>query len=289
MEAIWSIFDSFTTLMQTFKFHDLIDILVVSIIFYNLIKLLRETRAGQLVKGIIFLVVIYILSWSFQLKMLHTLLDYVFQFSVIFLMVAFQPEFRKLLEQLGHGGGRTLHITQEMKTINQECIKTVCTCAAAFQSTKTGALIVFERKTKLGDIISTGTTIDAEPSVALLENIFFNKAPLHDGAVIIRDGRICAAGCILPLTSNKNINANFGTRHRAALGMSENSDAILLVVSEETGNISTAINGELQTSYSQGSLRHQLQKYIISDDIDKNTKNIFKTSFWKNLKNKTEE
>jgi diadenylate cyclase len=200
----------------------------------------------------------------------------------------FQPEIRRALEHIGHSKisnyGNLVSSGESIENIQKKCICAVTTCAAAFQMSKTGALIVFERQTKLGDIIETGTIIDAEPSVTLIGNIFFNKAPLHDGAVIIRDGRIYAAGCILPLTKNENVSTDLGTRHRAAIGMSENSDAILLTVSEETGNISLTTNGVLKQNYTKDSLRKELEKVILSND---KKGNVFKTSFSRFFKRKS--
>jgi diadenylate cyclase len=287
METIWYMFSTLVTLIKTFRITDLIDILLVAFIIYKLIKLLRETRAGQLIKGLMALAAVYSLSWIFNFKMLHILLDNIFQFTVLVVLIMFQPEFRRALEQLGHGSSGGLeHVRGKIDDVNRECIRIISTCAAAFQMSKTGALIVFERTTKLGDIIETGTVIDAVASVSLVGNIFFNKAPLHDGALIIRDGRIYAAGCILPLTTNENLNIDLGTRHRAALGMSENSDAILLVVSEETGNISIAINGILKRNYTKDSLRRDLEKNILPSEDTDDIKNIFKLNFWKKFRSK---
>ena len=259
---ISSLFKSFISLMNTFGIADLLDVSVVAFIIYSLIKIVRETRAEQLVKGIFILVIGYFLSYQFNLKMLSTILNSIFQFGVIVLIFVFQPELRRALEQIGRSklGDYWSFPTgnnEEYIKLQKNAIKVVADAAEEFKQSKTGALMVFERKTKLGDIISTGTIVDAKPSVAILGNIFYNKAPLHDGAMILRDGSIYAAGCILPLTRNENVSIDLGTRHRAALGMSENSDAVIVVVSEETGNVSFAANGEL-TRINLNELRSKL-------------------------------
>ncbi len=270
---ISGLFKAFVSLMNTFGIADLLDVTVVAFIIYSLIKIVRETRAEQLVKGIVILLITYILSYQFKLKMLSTILDSVFQFGVIALIVVFQPELRRALEQIGRSKLGTSWFlpsrdSEEYVKSQKRAIRSVTDAAIAFKKSKTGALMVFERKTKLGDIIDTGTIVNAEPSVALLGNIFYNKAPLHDGAMIIRDGMIYAAGCILPLTKNDSVSIDLGTRHRAAMGMSENSDAVIVVVSEETGIISVAINGVLKRNYSRETLEHELYDLILSEYVN---------------------
>ncbi len=276
-EQIVSLYNSFIALMLTFRVTDVLDILVVSFIIYSLIKIMRETRAEQLVKGIIILMLGYAASSVFNLKMLNTLFTSFFQFSVLAVLIVFQPELRSALEHIGRSkigkywtglsssGIEENHIKQIHK-----CINSVVDVANNFQKSKTGALIVFERQTKLGEIIDTGTIVDAEPSVPVIGNIFFNKAPLHDGAMIIRDGKVHAAGCILPLTKNNNISTDLGTRHRAALGMSENSDAVIVIVSEETGTISIAKNGIITRNYTRETLSMELEDELIPKDTEKN-------------------
>ena len=276
-EQIVSLYNSFIALMLTFRVTDVLDILVVSFIIYSLIKIMRETRAEQLVKGIIILMLGYAASSVFNLKMLNTLFTSFFQFSVLAVLIVFQPELRSALEHIGRSkigkywtglsssGIEENHIKQIHK-----CINSVVDVANNFQKSKTGALIVFERQTKLGEIIDTGTIVDAEPSVPVIGNIFFNKVPLHDGAMIIRDGKVHAAGCILPLTKNNNISTDLGTRHRAALGMSENSDAVIVIVSEETGTISIAKNGIITRNYTRETLSMELEDELIPKDTEKN-------------------
>ena len=258
-------------LARQFTFKDAIDVIIVTILIYSAIKLVRETRAGQLVKGIIILVVIFLLSSQFELLMLSTILRTFFQFAFLALRIVFQPEIRKALEQMGRSKvGQSLANAvgvkekESDKTQIRKAIEGVVDATAVLQQMRMGALIVFERHTKLGEIVETGTIVEADPSAQLIANIFFNKAPLHDGAMIIRAGRIYSAGCILPLSSNISISADLGTRHRAGLGMSENSDAVVVVVSEETGQISIALNGRLTRNYSRVTLREKLEQLLIS-------------------------
>lgn len=276
---ISSLFKSFISLMNTFGIADLLDVSVVAFIIYSLIKIVRETRAEQLVKGIFILVIGYFLSYQFNLKMLSTILNSIFQFGVIVLIFVFQPELRRALEQIGRSklGDYWSFPTgnnEEYIKLQKNAIKVVANAAEEFKQSKTGALMVFERKTKLGDIISTGTIVDAKPSVAILGNIFYNKAPLHDGAMILRDGSIYAAGCILPLTRNENVSIDLGTRHRAALGMSENSDAVIVVVSEETGSISIAMNGILKRNYNRETLERELIDLILPESTEGNIRKL---------------
>mgnify|MGYP002563218756 FL=1 len=258
-------------LARQFTFKDAIDVIIVTILIYSAIKLVRETRAGQLVKGIIILVVIFLLSSQFELMMLSTILRTFFQFAFLALLIVFQPEIRKALEQMGRSKvGQSLANAvgvkekESDKTQIRKAIEGVVDATAVLQQMRMGALIVFERHTKLGEIVETGTIVEADPSAQLIAKIFFNKAPLHDGAMIIRAGRIYSAGCILPLSSNISISADLGTRHRAGLGMSENSDAVVVVVSEETGQISIALNGRLTRNYNRVTLREKLEQLLIS-------------------------
>ncbi|MGN0470327.1 MAG: diadenylate cyclase CdaA [Acutalibacteraceae bacterium] len=277
-DAIVTVYDWFVALMITFKVTDVLDIVVVSFIIYNLIKIVRETRAEQLVKGILVLLIAFAASSIFNLKMLYSLFTSFFQFSVLAILIVFQPELRRALEQIGRSKigkywnnfSQSNGIEEEKIKQTKRGIKCVVEAAAEFQKSKTGALIVFERQTRLGDIIDTGTIIDAEPSVPMIGNIFFNKAPLHDGAVVMRDGKIYAAGCILPLTKNNStVSVDLGTRHRAALGISENSDAVIVVVSEETGTISMALNGVITRNYTRETLNVALEEQLIPKTSEK--------------------
>lgn len=273
MDFITGLWDTFVALIHTFSLSDALDVLLVSFIIYNGIKLIRETRAEQLVKGIIILMGVYAASVVIHLNMMRTLLDYFFNFTIIALLVIFQPEIRRALEQIGRsklGGKYWFQISSEEaeKALQKKrkCLNAVVEASGKFQKSKTGALMVFEMQTKLGDIIDTGTIVNAEPSVPLIGNIFWNKAPLHDGAMVIRDGVIYAAGCILPLTKSDTVSVDLGTRHRAAIGMSENSDAVVVVVSEETGQISIAVNGALTRNYTRETLQSALEALLLPEE-----------------------
>ncbi|MEE1319410.1 MAG: diadenylate cyclase CdaA [Ruminococcus sp.] len=267
------IFETFISIVKTIQIRDIIDILAIAIIIFGLFKLVRETRAVQLLKGVIVLFIIYAVSSLFGLVMLSTLLQMFFEAAVVLIVVIFQPEIRKALEQMGRQNTYKKYIkifskhgkTDEWKKAVKKSIIDVADTSLLFSRSKTGALLVFERETMLSDIAATGTILDAETSVALFGNIFFNKAPLHDGASIIRDGKLFAAGCILPLTDNKNVDINLGTRHRAALGISEQSDAVVLIVSEETGIISIAINGVLLRNFTRETLIEKLEELLLDD------------------------
>ena len=257
-------------LLRRFSFKDAIDVAIVTLLLYALIKLVRDTRAGQLVKGIILLVALYLLSFYGDLLMLNSILRAFLQSTVIMVVILFQPEIRKALEQGGHSKA-VQSITSNLGGKSRDgsetraAIEGVVEATAILQQLRMGALIVFERQTKLGEIISTGTLVDAGPSGQLIANIFFNKAPLHDGGMIIRGGRVCAAGCILPLTASDSVSAELGTRHRAAIGMSENSDAVVVVVSEETGQISIAVGGKLTRNYNRLTLSETLSAELIGE------------------------
>ena len=265
-EAIASWWEWMVSIAMNFQFKDAVDIIIVAFLIYGVVKLVRETRAGLLV-------ILFIISSYFNLVMVSRVLAYFFQFAFVAILIVFQPEIRKALEQVGRnnvgqsiaavvtGRDRSYDRAQIRKAINA-----VVDGVGILQQLKMGALIVFERKTKLGDIIETGTQINCEPSGQIVGNIFFNKAPLHDGAMIIRDGMIHAAGCILPLTKNTSVSAELGTRHRAALGVSEESDAVVVVVSEETGQISVAVNGVLARRFTRDTLRDVLEGYLIPQE-----------------------
>lgn len=272
MDTIISVWNSFLQLVRQFRPTDALDIILVSFIIYSTVKLVRDTRAGQLVKGIIMLLIIWGLSYLLKLYMMKTLLTYFFQYSLIVLMIIFQPEIRRALEQIGRSEigkkGWLTGGTDERQQLYQRAINAVVESAAQMSKAKTGALMVFEMKTKLGEIIDTGTVVNAIPSPPIICNIFFNKAPLHDGAMILRDGMVYAAGCILPLTKSDSVAIELGTRHRAAIGMSENSDAVIVVVSEETGQISVVVNGVITRNYTRETLRSELETRLINESSD---------------------
>lgn len=269
-------FDNLLSIIKTIQIRDIVDILAIALLIFGLFRLVRETRAVQLLKGVLVLFIVYFISSLFGFVMLSGLLRAFFEAAVVLIAIIFQPEIRKALEQMGRNKTWSKYIkflqkrgkTDEQKKAIQKSIQDAADTAMLFSRSKTGALMVFERETMLSDIALTGTIIDAETSVALFGNIFFNKAPLHDGACIIRDGKLYAAGCILPLTDNKNVDINLGTRHRAALGISEQSDAVVLTVSEETGVISLAINGVLMRDFTHDKLIIKLNELMLDEYED---------------------
>lgn len=254
--------------LSTFRFADFIDIALVAIILYYVFKFIRDRRAGKLAVGIITILLLLFASNLIHMRVLSYIMQNVFQIGIIAILIVFQPEFRAALEKVGGGSLRGMRSFGESKDERERTsvIETVTQAALEMSEKKTGALIVFERTTKLGDLILTGTVIDSQVSVPLIKNIFFNKSPLHDGALIIRDMRLYAAGCLLPLSQSQEITRDLGTRHRAALGISENSDAVVIVVSEETGVISLAAEGKLERGFSGETLISALKGYLVTDE-----------------------
>lgn len=248
---------------------DIVDIAAVAIIIYYVLKFLRDRRAGKLAFGVVFLFALQMISNLFGFVALSFLMKNIFQIGLIALVILFQPELRSALEKVGGGSirniiGMTGDHTRETR---ESTIEAISEAVCDMSKDKTGALIVIERGTKLGDIVSSGVIVNADVTTFLIKNIFFNKAPLHDGAMIIRDFRIYAAGCFLPLSGNDDIIKDLGTRHRAAIGMSENSDAVVIVVSEETGTISVAFEGKLRRNLDYSSLLDILGEYLPSDSV----------------------
>ncbi len=272
--AIYAFWNQIVYAVSNFRVFDILDILAIAYIIYKAIAFLRETRAGQLVKGILILLVIYLFSDWLDLVSVKWLLSKVFDSAIIAAAVIFQPELRRILEKVGRTNfGRGQVLEGEASELS-ECIDNVSKAIAVMQERKVGALIVFERKTQLGEIINTGTVIDAATSVSMINNVFFPKSPLHDGAMIIRDGRLYAAGCILPLTQREDLSLQLGTRHRAAIGMTENSDAVVLVVSEENGIISLVSNGQITRNYNPASAGAELRRLLI-DSVEENNDGLF--------------
>ena len=245
----------------------ILDILVVSYIFYKAYKLIKETRAEQLIKGLVLVFLLIPISYILNLDMLYFILNKTLTIGVLSFVIIFQPEIRRALEHLGRSAFDERH--HEIKE-EEEILNEIVVAVENLSKTKTGALIVIEQSTGLGEIVTSGTIIDAKVSSALLENIFVVNTPLHDGATIIKKGRIHASGCVLPLTSNNRINKKLGTRHRAGLGISENSDALIIIVSEETGVISLAYNGKLTRNYDKDKLKSIILKLM----INKKNKNV---------------
>ncbi|MBR5514534.1 MAG: diadenylate cyclase CdaA [Ruminococcus sp.] len=265
---------AFFSLMSTIGFKEIIDLLALTYIIYLLLKLVRETRAGQLIKGILVLVAAYIISSLCELTVMEYILGNALDVGLLAMLILFQPEIRRALEQFGQTkfGMNFIGIGMPSNDIKQRwnnAIEAICDSCVELSASCTGALIVIERKTRLGEQIETGTLMNAIPSKEVFGNIFYPKTPLHDGAVIMRDGLILAAACFLPRPkSDLTIDKSLGSRHRAAIGMSENSDAVVIIVSEETGQISLAINGVLTRDYTRMKLKYALEKEIFYEDPD---------------------
>jgi TIGR00159 family protein len=257
---LWEIKD----VLVNMQLKDVIDILIVSYIFYNLYLLIKETRAEQLMKGILVLLAITRIAEILELQLLSWLLTHTIQAGMFALLIVFQPELRRILEYLGQTKFLSTNITNS-NTNNDNFILELAEGMMSLSRQKIGALVILERKTGINEIIQTGTKIDGEVTRQLLINIFIPNTPLHDGAVVVRKNRIVAAGCFLPLTENKFLNQELGTRHRAALGISERSDCISLVVSEETGHISIAQNGKLYKDLKEDTLKSLLKKSLEKD------------------------
>ena len=235
----------------------ILDILVVSYIFYKAYMLINETRAVQLLKGIVFIFALLPISYVLRLNMLYFILSKTLTIGVLTVVIIFQPEIRRALEHLGRTAFDETHNITDVKE-REDIVDQIATAVEDLAETKTGALIAIEQGTGLGEVLGSGTIIDAQISSALLENIFVVNTPLHDGATIIRKDRIYASGCVLPLTNNNDINKKLGTRHRAGIGLSEVSDALVIIVSEETGIISLAIGGRLTRNYDKEKLKRTL-------------------------------
>ena len=274
MEVLLDLWMQFKGLISTIEWNDILDMALVSFLIYKLVQLIRDTRAAQLVKGVLVLIVIYGLVRATKLEMMRTLFDsVVLQVGVVAVIVLFQQEIRRALEQIGRSKLSDLKIlgigAEESDLQIIDTIRAVANGCQQLRNLRMGALIVFERDVNLSEIIKSGTVINAEPSTELIGNIFFNKAPLHDGAVVIRGNRVYAAGCILPLTQNTDISSELGTRHRAAIGLSEATDAVVVVVSEETGNISLAHKGRLTRNYTKETLIAALEQLLVEEQPKK--------------------
>ena len=247
---------------------DILDIAILSFVIYKLLWMLRKTSSGRVLRGLLILGLAMALSSSNFLGLTATswLLDRVVQWGIVVLAVLFQPEIRRFLERMG--SGRLGLVFASTKEAGQEVETAILQTTEAYTDLsrdKVGALMVFERQNLLDDIIKTGTALDCAISSELLKNIFWNKAPLHDGAVIVRDGRIVGAGCMLPLSGNVNLSRDLGMRHRAGIGMSEHSDAVVVIVSEETGSISAAVGGMLKRHLAPETLERLLRNELLND------------------------
>lgn len=261
--------DNLMGLLMSIKITDILDIVIVAFLLYKLLEFIRETRAQQLFRGILLIVGAFLVSEFLNLNLLNWLLTSLITVGLIAIVILFQPEIRRALEQIGRRSFFSNRFTRLSKEDAYATVHILVDAVDDFSSSKTGALIAIEQETMLNDIIESGVIIDGEMSVRLLGNLFYEGSPLHDGAVIIRGNKVFAASCVLPLTSRANIGKNLGTRHRAGVGLSEVSDAFIIIVSEETGAISVAQNGELRRFLDLKTLEKLLLDIYISSDEDR--------------------
>lgn len=262
--------DNLMGILMSIKVTDVIDIVIVSYLLYRLLGFIKETRAQQLFRGILLIIAFFLISEVFNLSLLNWLFTRLVTVGLIAVVILFQPEIRRGLEQIGRRGVLSWQFRDMGKEDMYATVHKIVDAVDDFSSTQTGALMAIERETMLTDISETGVIVDAEISVRLLGNLFYEGSPLHDGAVIIRGDRVHAASCVLPLTERQNIGKNLGTRHRAALGLSEVSDAFVIVVSEETGAISVAQNGEFKRFLDLKTLEKMLLDIYLPSSDDRN-------------------
>ena len=269
MEAVTSIFVTAFNGIKTMGITDLLDVIIVAYLIYKVIWFVRRTNSYNLAKGVVLILIVLWLSYIFHLTMINFLLRRTVELGLIALVVLFQPELRRLLERMGRSfsSKRSVSSTEIEDAISQ----TVLACTQ-MSASHTGALLIFERKEKLNSIMTTGTIINSDISAELIKNLFYNKAPLHDGAVIMREGRIAAAGCVLPLTQSTNLSKELGMRHRAGIGLSEQSDAVVIIVSEETGDISLAVEGLLKRHLNGVTLDKLLRTELIRQEEESSTR-----------------
>lgn len=274
MISFMDIIEDIISSLRTFGLRDVIDIAVVSVAMYQILLFTRKSRAGQLVKGLFLLFVFYAVADVMQLRTVRWALTNIMQIGFVAAIVLFQPELRRTLERMGQGTNWTKRLftthrqDPTLRGAWQSAVVAICDAAEQLSDTRTGALMVLERMNNLDEIIRTGTPLSADVIPEMLGTIFYEGTPLHDGAVVIRDGRIVSAGCVLPLSNNLEMGKDMGTRHRAGLGMSENSDAIVVIVSEETGIISLAKNGVLIRRLDRQNLFNLLQEEIVPPVTD---------------------
>ena len=286
MDAIADVLNKGLNILSTMRLADLIDILIVAYLIYEAIWLVRRTNSYNLTKGLVVLLFVWALAEIFRLNMISSLLRKAVELGLIVLVILFQPELRRILERMG--SSLTTNRSVGGPTMETAIAQTVLACSEMSDS-RTGALIIFERNVKLNTIMGTGTIVNADVSAELLKNMFFNKAPLHDGAAIIRDGRLAAAGCVLPLTQSTNLSKELGMRHRAGIGLSEQSDAVVVIVSEETGAISMAVDGMLKRHLSAPTLDKLLHGELIVEEERTSRGNAFLKALRKRFVEKKNE
>jgi diadenylate cyclase len=279
METVREALNVIYNIIITITFWDILDMAIVAYLIYRIITVVRKTSSASVVKGIILLIAVLWLSKLLYLNVISFLLGQAMKLGVLVLVVLFQPELRRFLEQVGSRNFNLLFRRQaKIGNIEASITSTVAACMD-MSKTRTGALIVFERDIELTDYIKTGTKLDSVLSAELLKNIFFPRTPLHDGSVIVRNGRIVAAGCMLPMSNNTKLSRDLGMRHRAGIGMSEISDAVIVIVSEETGSISVAVDGMLKRHLAQETFEKLLRNELLLEDKQSEEKTRFRDIF----------
>ncbi len=280
MDTIANLLSTAISYIKTIGIADAVDILIVAYLIYKAIEFIRKTNSKNVARGIMFLVVILLMSYVLGLTMLNFLLRRAMELGLIALVILFQPELRRALERFGS----TLSSNRSISTPELEtAISHVVQACTDMSESRTGALIIFERAVDLGSIMNSGTIVNADVTTELIKNLFYNKAPLHDGAVILRDARVAAAGCVLPLTQSRNLSKDLGMRHRAGIGLSEQSDAVVIIVSEETGAISLALDGTLKRHLNGATLTELLHHELIVDEEKKTWKDRL-NEYWQHLR-----
>lgn len=255
--------EQFLNTVKLIGIFDVIDMAIVAFVVYHIFRFVRRSRSGQVVKAILLIVLAMGIANVLQLQVVRFVLNNAVELGFIALVIIFQPEIRRFLEQMGSGKIKEMFVRETIDDELEYAIRETVEAYTSMCKDKVGALMVFERKTMLDDVLKTGTPMDARVSAELLKNLFWNKAPLHDGAVIVRNGRIVGAGCMLPMSGNVNISRDLGMRHRAGIGISENSDAVVALVSEETGSISVAVNGMLKRHLAPATLEQMLRNELM--------------------------
>ncbi len=291
MDSVLSVLESIGRYLRLIRLHDVLDVAIIAFAVYKLIPLVKRTRAGNLIKGVVMFLVALGLSYALKLQGVNYILSHILEIGVLALVILFQPELRQLLETMGSRNINLLQILapEHAKTEMEQAISQTVVACTELSRSRTGVLIVFERKFVLDELVRSGTVLDAAVSSELLKNIFFIKAPMHDGAVIIRNGRILGAGCMLPLSRNVNLSRDLGMRHRAGIGMSENSDAVVVIVSEETGSISVALGGMLKRHLMPETLEQLLRNELMPPEEEETVKSRFALSDLLRVRKKEEQ
>ena len=254
--------------LMMLRVRDLLDMAIVGFVFYKILTLMKSTRAASLLKGVLVFLAALMLSYILQMRSITFIMRSLVSWGVLALVILFQPEIRRILEEVGSRRFIAFFSRTEAGTAVEQAIDQTALACTEMSQSRTGALIVFERENLLDDMVRSGTVLDAAVSSELLKNIFFVKAPMHDGAVIVRNGRVLGAGCMLPLSKNVNLSRDLGMRHRAGIGMSENADAVVVIVSEETGSISVAIGGMLKRHLKPETLANILRNELLPQEAD---------------------